>query len=303
MTSSKLVFATYADTTKELKNVIRLVESIRTFAGQLRDAPVLVYVPEDIDIEDGTLFVELKTHGVEIGKVQIPDKAKWFYYAGKVYAAAAAEEAVEDTADVLVWLDEDTVVLDEPRDFALGPETSFAYVPVMHNRSGTRLEDPPGPFWNRIYEKLSITDDMLFPMETPADRQIIRAYFHVGLIVARPEHGVLRKWASDFEELYNDPALVELCEADVTRRIFIHQTALVGVLHLIDRNEMKMLPKRYNYPIFFDRQYGAEQPFNSIENAATIRCIVSADNMGPNWTKELSGPPDKITWLQAHLHQ
>ncbi len=301
MASAKLVFATYAGSSEELKNVFRLAESIRTFAGRLKDAPILLYVPDDITVRDESSIAELKSLGVEMGKVRTPEKAKWFYYSGKVYAAAAAEGTVEDTADVLVWLDEDTVVLDEPTDFALDSHTSFAYVPVMHNRSGTRLEDPPGEFWGRIYEKLAISDDMLFAMETPADRQIIRAYFHVGLIVVRPEHGILRRWAADFEELYNDPMLVKLCEADVTKRIFIHQTALMGVLHLISREEMRLLPARYNYPIFFEKQYGGVETFDSIENVCTVRCVVSEENMGKDWHAKLAGPADRIAWLRENF--
>ncbi|UCG61497.1 MAG: hypothetical protein JSV52_14455 [Candidatus Zixiibacteriota bacterium] len=241
------------------------------------------------------------SQGVDIRMVPVPKEAKWFYYAGKVYAAGEAETAAEGQTEILIWLDEDTVIIDEPSHFNLSDDVDFAYVPVMHNRSGSLLEKSPDPFWERIYGLLSIDEDMLFPMVTPADKQTIRAYFHCGLIVARPEKGILRRWVKDFEILYNDPSLTEMCQSDANKRIFLHQTALTGALLLIPRMNMKPLPSRYNYPIFFEKQYGGIETFDSLENIVSVRCVVSRKNMGENWPEKLSGPPDRIAWLKEHF--
>ena len=59
----------------------------------------------------------------------------------------------------------------------------LGYQPMMHNRSGTLFEEEPGPFRSRIYEIMSIKEDMLIPLITPADKQNIRAVFQVGLLI------------------------------------------------------------------------------------------------------------------------
>jgi len=301
MSQTRLTFATYAETVDELHNACRFARSLRTFGGRFSDAPLLLFIPNDLKVGDEQTLGRLQSLGVTLKTSSTPEKAKWFYYAGKVHAAGEAEAIVDGEADVLVWLDEDTVLLDEPSDFELAEDFDFAYVPVMHNRSGSLLAQPPDAFWSRIYELLSITDDVLFPMLTPADKQTIRAYFHVGLMVVRPKKGILRKWVKDFEKLYSDQTLVEMCKADVNKRIFLHQTAMMGVVSIVSRDNMIPLSRRYNYPIFFEKQYGGVEQFDSIHDAITIRCIVSDEKMGADWHKRLSGPPDRTTWLKENF--
>jgi hypothetical protein len=80
--------------------------------------------------------------------------------------------------------------------------------------------------------------------------------------------------------------LANACHLTESLRAFggAHQTALTGsVLHKLQSREMVELSNRYNHPIFFERQYGATRPFHSIANAATIRCVVSREQMGPDW--------------------
>jgi len=301
MPSNKLILATYADSADKLHNACRFARSLRAFGGRLADAPVLLFVPQELKVCDEQILGRLQSLNVSLKTSSTPEQAQWLYYAGKVFAAGEAETMVEGDADILVWLDEDTVLLNEPCDFELGPDFDFAYVPVMHNRSGSLMAQPPDAFWSRIYEVLSITDDMLFPMLTPADKETIRAYFHVGLMVVRPRKGILRKWVKDFEILYSDEVLVEMCKGDVNKRIFLHQTALMGVTSIISRDNMLRLPSTYNYPIFFEKQYGGVVSFNSIDDVITIRCIVSDEKMGQDWHKRLSGPPDRIAWLKENF--
>jgi len=299
--SNRLTFATYAHTADELHNVCRFAQSLRTFGGKLSDAPVMLFAPQDLKVCDEQILGRLESFGVTLKNSSVPEQAQWFYYAGKVYAAGEAEALVEGDAGVLVWLDEDMVILNEPSDFELGPDFDFAYVPVMHNRSGSLLAQPPDDFWRRIDELLSITDDMLFPMLTPADKQTIRAYFHVGLMVVRPKKGILRKWVKDFERLHSDQVLVEMCKADANKRIFLHQTAMMGVLSIVSRDNMLPLSRSYNYPIFFEKQYGGVETFNSLDNIITVRCIVSEEKMGAGWHERLSGPRDRIDWLRENF--
>lgn len=301
-TMKPVVFGTYVERDYQLPNACRLTESLRAFGGAWRDAPVWVYMPADATFDDRESLARLRSLVTEVRTSPTPESAKWFFYGGKPFAAAAAEEAAAGQAALLVWLDEDTVILDEPREFDLAPGVSLAYCPVMHNRSGTLHDAEPNAFWSRIYETLGLSDDMLFPMVTPADEQKIRAYFHCGQLAVRPEQGVLRQWARDFEMLCGDSILVAMCKEDRDKRVFLHQTALTGsVLHKLQSKEMVELSNRYNYPIFFERQYGAAKPFNSIANAATIRCLLSVEKMGPDWSARLDGPADRIAWLKERL--
>lgn len=299
-----IVFAAYAESDEELLHVRFLTESIREFAGKYQNAPVWVYVPEALAATDSEVMKQLRQLGVDIKASSIPPDAGWFYYAGKTFAAGRAEAAADGRATVLVWMDEDTIVLQEPGAFALGEGIGFAYRPVMHNRSGSLCAEPPDAFWSRIYDKLVLNADSLFSMVTPADRQTIRAYFNAGLLAVRPEHKILRNWGESFKVLYRDSVLAQMCREDVNKRIFLHQTALVGAaMHALDKDAMTELSEQYNYPIFFKKMFGAEAEFDNIEDIVTLRYDVYFRNPDPDWSNQLKGPAKVLTWMKERLGQ
>jgi hypothetical protein len=297
-----LIFATYAETPEEWRQTHLLAESIRTFAGRFSRAPVWIYVPEPISDVTDDMREPLQTLDVKVEISQPPAEAEWFYYAGKTFAAGRAEAAAAGKAAALVWMDSDTLLLQEPTDFALSDGIACAYRPVMHNRSGSLAAEPPDPFWSRIYETLGLDPESLFSMVTPADRQTIRAYFNAGLLVVRPELGILRKWGESFTRLIRDSALVDMCHQDVDKRIFLHQTALVGaVLNTVERGALLELSDAYNYPIFFQKMFGADSEFDSIEQAVTLRYDIYFRDPAPDWSRQLTGPAHKLSWLKERL--
>ncbi|MCP5118676.1 MAG: hypothetical protein GY953_48315, partial [bacterium] len=251
---------------------------------------------------DEEWFERLRSLDAELVISETPAEAVWLPYAGKVLAAARAEEMARGEHEVLAWMDEDTVILQEPKAFALDPEIEFAYRPVMHNRTGSLHGEPPDEIWRRVYERLAISEDSLFPMVTPADGQTIRAYFNAGLLVVRPAAGVLGAWASDFEKLYGDERLAEMCEEHAGLKIFLHQMALVGaVLNRLQPDCLLELPDTYNYPIFFHQQFGSPREFNSIDGVVTLRHDVYFRDPDPDWRSQLAGPPDRVAWLSERL--
>jgi hypothetical protein len=149
---------------------------------------------------------------------------------------------------------------------------------------------------------MAIPEEALFPMTTPADLQEIRAYFNAGLLVVRPERGVLGRWVEYFKILYSDSVLIDWSEQDQLKRVFVHQTALVGaVLNTLKRSEMVELSEQYNYPLFFKEMFGAVDEFTSVDEIATLRYDVYFRDPAPDWHTKLRGPADRIEWLRQRL--
>ncbi|MDH4265148.1 MAG: hypothetical protein OEW45_05865 [Deltaproteobacteria bacterium] len=297
-----LIFATFAEDQEQLHHTLILAESIRTFAGKFKDAPIWVYIPENLKEIDRGILNKFDSLEVELKTVQAPEEALKFYFARKVFAAAKAEAEAEEKAGILVWMDEDTIVLQEPKEFLLEQNLSLGYRPVMHKNIGSLYSEPPDKFWSRIYEKLYITQSSLFPMITPADQDTLRPYFNAGLLVVRPRAGILRKWAEYFPILYKDSILVDMCEQDRLKKIFLHQVALVGaILNTLKQEETVDLSLRYNYPIFFKAMYGATKEFDSLDNVVTLRYDVYFSNPEPDWARKLKGPEKIISWLKERL--
>jgi len=297
MTANSII-GTHANDADTLSDARRLLSSLRTFGGSL--ANTVLWIAGPVECEAGLDWD--RTEGWAAVGCRPPDDLQWLPYSEKPFAAAAAEERASGQSAVFVWMDADTIVLDEPAELLLEPRCQLAYCPVMHNRSGSLHGQPPTEYWRLIYEELSLRDDELFPMLTRADQQMIRAYFHAGLIAVRPEKGILRRWARDFERLARNETLADMCRRDRTCAVFLHQAALVGaVLHSVSRNEMHEFSTRYNYPILFHRQYKSVHPFDSIEHIVTARLVISLDQLGPEWCDELKGPKDKLEWLKQNV--
>jgi hypothetical protein len=299
---AKIIFATFAEQESDLERIQIMIESIRTFAGRFKDAPIWVYLTEGLLASESDLLPKIESLGAEFMLGQAPEEATWFYLSRKVFASAQAEAEAAGKADILVWLDVDTVFLQEPGEFLLPKGKSLGYRPVMHRNISPPYKEPLDDFWKRAYDNMSIPESLAFPMVTVADGEPIRPYINAGCLVVRPERGLLRKWAETFPLLYKDPVLKEMCRQDERKRIFIYQVALSGVvLKHLGRGEMLELSDRINYPIFFREMFGAKRDFHDIREAVTIRYESFFDNAPSEWSKVLTGPPDRIAWLKARF--
>lgn len=300
----KIVFGTFAETNEQLRHCLTMAESVREFGGEFSAAPIRIYVPEQAYAKlENVVSARLESLRVELHLGRAPEEALSFYFARKVFAAAEAEQAAANAFEILAWIDEDTIILQEPTAFNLSADKKLAYRPVMHKNVGNFYDEPIDEFWTRIFDLLSVDQTTLFPMVTPADGDTIRPYFNAGLLIVRPEQKIMHKWADYFKILYRDDQIVKMCETDVKKRIFLHQTALVGaILNTIPREQMLELSFRYNYPLFFRHMFGAKKgDFDSLDAVITLRYDVYFKNPEPDWAQKLKGSPELVNWLARHL--
>jgi hypothetical protein len=224
----KIIFSTFAEQESDLERIRIMIESIRTFAGRFKDAPVLVYLTEGPLASESDHLEKIESLGAEFRLGQAPEEPTWFYFSRKVFASAQTEGAAAGKADILAWLDVDTIFLQKPSEFLLPKEKCLGYRPVMQRNISPLYDDPPDEFWKRAYVNMSIPTSLAFPMITVANGGKIRPYINAGCLVVRPERGLLRKWAEIFPLLYRDPVLKEMCREDGRKKVFIHQVALAG---------------------------------------------------------------------------
>jgi hypothetical protein len=295
--AAPLVFATFAEDERQLREALILAESIRSFAGSLKDAPVWLYKPESLPV--GPAEAErLARLGVAVKKSEAPEAALRFPLSAKVFAAAKAEAEATGEFSILVWMDTDTVVWKEPAVFFLPDGKSFGYRPVMLRNISSSWSGPPDEFWSRLYRALGVRECALFPMKTTVDGAVIRPQFNAGLLVVRPERGILGGWPCAFERLYNDTALVGMCGRDRLKAIFFHQAALAGnVLAAVPKDEMLDLPATVNYAVFKHGSMPAGARAASLDGLVTLRYDVMLRSSG--WRAKLPRDSKAIDWLEA----
>ena len=301
-TREPIIFATFAEDAGSLANVLLMAESIRTFGGRYKDAPIRAYMPARLAEQEAGVVAGFKRLDVEQRSSEASEDAAWFYYSAKVFAAAKAEAEAKGAAEILAWLDEDTIVLREPGEFMLPDGKNLGYRPVMHKNIGLLYAGPVDIFWGRVFNLLSVPEAALFPMVTPADGDTLKPYFNAGCMVVRPERGLLAKWSDCWTTLYGDSLLTEMCRADVKYRIFIHQAALAGAILIhLETDELLEFSSRINYPIFFEQMFGAKRVFDDITDVVTFRHESYFRKPAPDWEKKLKGPADRIAWIKERL--
>lgn len=281
-----------------------MVESLRTFGGKFKDAPVWIYTTDELLASESEALAELASLNIEFRISQAPQDATWFFLAKKVFAAAQAEADAQGKATILARLDNDTIFTQEPDEFIFTTGKKLGYRPVFHRNINPLYSEPLDKYWTRAYQIMGIQESTVFPMVTPADGDTIRPYFQAGCLVVRPEREILRKWAEMFTVLYQDSLIKKLSEQDQRKRIFTFQVALTGaVLNNLDLNEIMKFSDSVNYPIFFREMFGAKRDFHDITNAVTVRYEHFFVDPPADWDKQLAGPADRIAWIKQHFSQ
>jgi len=298
-----IVFATFAQDESELEQALVLARSLRSFGGDMKDTPFWLYLPAESSELAGKIGDRSPPLNIEVRTSATPEAAMDYYYSGKTFAAGNAEGAATGNFKVLAWLDADNVIVREPKDFLIKGGVCFGWRPVMLKLIGSAYNQPPDEFWSRLYAKLSVKPEAIFPVTTPVDSAQIRAYFNAGILIVRPDRGMLRKWPVFYEKLYSDPFYQEECKKDVKKRIFLHQTALAGaVLNMLNRDEMVCFDERYNYPVFFFEKYPTYKQPKSLDDAVTIRHdgLMYRDK---GWRDKMADASKIAQWVKSQFSQ
>ena len=298
--SEPIVFATAVWSPETLENAGVLAASLREFGGHFSHAPFWLYVPAGTTSKQTEIWQRLSDLEVTIKEYSIPEVAQSFF-SPLVFASSAAEQAARNQAELLAFLGNDAVILQEPTEFNLPKDKTYGYRPVMHRNICPLFEDGPDPFWNRVYDLLEVDRSKLFPVITPADDEKILPYINAGCMIVRPEHGLLAQWEKDFLKVGVDSTVLSACEQDQRKWIFTFQAALSGtVVNNTTSSQRLELSAKYNYPIFFKETYGAKHDFHNITDVAVIRIEGAFEKGIENWDKILQGPADRIAWLKKY---
>ena len=253
-------------------NALLLVESIRAFAGSLSRSPIWCLTPEYKEPLSKAFMKRLQPLDVTLIPFELDRNVLQFPFTGEAHAASLAESKAVGKADILAWLNPNSVVLQEPRDFLLRDDKILGYRPVHHTLVGSRFDGPLDPFWTLVYRYCGVPGDRVFPMRTHVDDEIIRPYFNAGFLIARPERGLLKAWRDKYLRVCSEPPLQELYRRDGRYRIFVHQAVLSGVIMAaLETEEIQELPPTYNYPIHLHGEDVTDHRPSSLEELVTIR--------------------------------
>jgi hypothetical protein len=279
-----------------------LARSIRKFAGVYSSNPIWVMLP------NGQLGQEieyaLQNQDARLLSFEIDSDILEFPFAGKVLAAAAAEELAVGLTATLVWMDSDTIMLNEPDELRLIKGKCLAYRPVMLKLLGSQYDLPIDAFWELVYRYCSTPVNRMFPMRTVVDEVEIRPYFNAGLLSVNPDKGLLRAWKTNFLRLYSLSEFKKFYQEHVLYRIFIHQAILAGTaLSWLDPSEFYELSSDYNFAIhLIERLPVASRP-GRLNDLVTCRYDAYECLENPAWRNHIRVDDPLLGWLDSQLSQ
>ncbi|MBM3789176.1 MAG: hypothetical protein FJW35_02375 [Acidobacteria bacterium] len=125
-----------------------LIRSIRRFSGPYSASPVYVAV----DGGEKLPCAELAAAGAILLPLEMEEPARNCPFAHKVFASAQVERRIAASADTMVWLDAETLILAPPRALDLRAGCAVAMRPVfLVNNVGIPPDRPPDIFSSGIY--------------------------------------------------------------------------------------------------------------------------------------------------------
>lgn len=290
---NELVFACHAVDLEQVKRAAILTESIRAFAGDYSAVPVWVLVPE--------AGVDLSAHfpsqlDTKLIPFDLEPQVASFPFATKVVASATAEAYAINTTSQLVWMDSGSMVVNSPQTLILEKGLHLGCRPVDHLLIGSPYEAPVDNFWSAVYHVCGVDQSHIFPMRTSADQVKIRPYINAGMLVVRPEHGLLQRWRDKFLTVYQDPRFLDIYQQGYLYQLFMHQAILAGcILSTLGQGEISELPFQVNYPLHMHSQYPSQSRPRSINELVSFRYEDFFSD--PAWLEQIRVDDPLKDWL------
>ena len=295
---SNVVFGFYARSGFEVQSLL-LVRSLRAFGGDMANLPVWLFYPENSPLAPSALE-ELTSLGVICRTFEVEENFLKFPFAGKAAASAAAEGLAEREGLLLAWHDRTGIICQPPRAFQLPEDKVLGFRPTDIANIGSAYGKPVSPFWTEICSQFGFNAEDLPAITTCIDRQRIHLYVNAGLLVVRPERGILRKWTESFKKSYNLPNFKRFYRENQANAIFMHQAVLTAaVVKTTKPQERWILPEHYLFSVdnFFD--YAPELRPESLDQIVTGRFhdFFSLEN----WEEKIIASSALINWFHEQL--
>jgi hypothetical protein len=277
-----------------------LAESIRAFGGALSNNPIWFFMPDYGKPLTDIAQKQLQILDVHVMPFKFGREEFQFFFMDRLVGLEKVERACTADTVTLAWLDANTILLQEPKEFILPDGKSLGYCPVHHLLVGSRFDQPLDPFWEQIYKHCQVPPERVFPMQPAVEDIQMRPYFNAGILIVRPERGLFAKWCETFLNLCQAPVFQPFYKQDQRYVIFMHQAVLAGVmLRHLEPEEMLMLPESYNYPVHLFEQDNTNRRPSSMDELVTFRYEDFCQDM--DWAEKFPASDPVKHWLAEQV--
>ena len=241
------IFLTYASA-GNLPFVRLLIDSLRTFGGELADTPFWIFT-----LDPGSVR-SLETHSTHVFILEVPEAVSSYPFGRKVAACARAEELAPAGTRSLAWIDPACIIVQPPACFALSANCDAAFRPVHIRNVGLTPFEHLDAFWNGIYTALGVKD-IHTTVNSFVDDQTLRTYFNSHAFAVNPRLGLMQGWCAHFQLLISNKTFQSTACSDEIHQIFLFQAILSTLIaSSIAPDRICLLPPTYNYPYHLQKK-------------------------------------------------
>ncbi|HSQ25808.1 MAG TPA: hypothetical protein VLM80_01665, partial [Anaerolineales bacterium] len=270
-----------------------LVDSLRTFGGDLAEAPVWIFM-ENPDQQEGS------DHGLTRQfRLKVPPDVGAYPFGRTVAACAQAEEMASSQTNSLVWIDPSCLIIQPPELFELGSAFDAAFRPVHIRNIGLSPNDELDDFWRSIYHSLGL-GHLPFTVTSFVDNQCLRPYFNSHAFSINPALGIMRLWHGNFQQLISDHSFQSAACQDDLHKIFLFQAILSTlVASRIDPARLRILPSSYNYPYNLQARVPDERRARTLNE---LVCLTYEErDLRPDMVSDIQILEPLSSWLTEHV--
>ncbi|HYF94494.1 MAG TPA: hypothetical protein VD969_19925 [Symbiobacteriaceae bacterium] len=292
----KIVFCSMATCDESLAEVRTLLASLRAFGGEMAQSPFWIMVPES---DPGLRALALDDPCVRVVPFSWEPGEASFPFTRKLAAGAAAEALLAGAAGLVAWMAPETLILQDPQAFLLDAGKAVAGRPVDVMLIGPKWDEPLDAFWSGIFGSDAIPAERFVRLESSVGRVPLRNHFNSGLLVVRPDRGLLRAWWADFLRLFRQPVFTQYYLQGENYELLMHQAVLAGtILRWTRPEEVAVLPDLVSYPLHLHADYPAEMRPHWLDEVTTARYYLEYD---PGCLRRPPAREPLKSWLEEHL--
>jgi hypothetical protein len=274
---------------------VLLVRSIRRFAGSLSTAPIYSFSPRGCEALSSLATTEFSRLAVEHSDTILnPNYTSYGVY-NKPFVCAYAERHID--ADVLMFLDSDKVIFNEPCALVITTDYIAAAQPVGEVNIGvnTLHGGQNQEYWRELYRLCGVKTPSV--VRTSVTGCEILAYYNSGMISARPQDRVWSRWADNFVRVVG----TGLQPSDP---FFTEQSVFSATLSSMDK-PVAVLPSSYNYHLPAHHVLSNGKRVRRFEELVSIHyhCVFERGNWLPFLTRLPLFERDSLRyhWLVENL--
>jgi len=291
------IFFTMVSSIEERQAARLLIDSLRSFGGELSRSPFWVFEADP----KGVSCAELVQIGAQAIELQVPTSLNNYPFARKVSTCAQAEALAAPEVSSLIWLNSGCIILQPPLDFELSDAFDFAVRPVHIRNIGLPSDAPIDLFWQRVYAQVGQRDVHL-EVESFVDEQPLRVYFNSHLLSVKPSKSLFRRWLTHFEELVVDHDFQSGPCRDDLHRIFLHQAVLSALVAAsCEPQRIRILPPEYSYPYHLHQDVPLKRRAQALND---LICVAyEEETLDPNTTFNIEIHEPLRSWLKERSNQ